>query len=235
VHEDAGSDRERVRRLLSRAGIHEPLTGGHGTLATEPLLVFSGHWRSSLDIFDQYARQIGTAERTKTRYKDVGHHCRYELRDTAVVAELRDTTKRRFPSRDYTFSVFSGDGAEVASARRQSGNTYSFARGDQPIATLRQRRRRERLRRRPVAGAPPVTERLHGVLDRLTSRTFDLEDTYDQHVARIEYLRSDYLAQGVNYVVDLGSVREPLRSIALVACLVVDNRVIDLAQSGAGA
>jgi hypothetical protein len=54
-------------------------------------------------------------------------------------------------------------------------------------------------------------------------------------VARIEYLRSDYLAQGVNYVLELGSVREPLRSIALVACLVVDNRVIDLAQSGAGA
>ena len=69
----------------------------------------------------------------------------------------------------------------------------------------------------------------------MTSRTFDVEDTYNQPVARIEYLRSDYFAQGVNYVVELGSVRMPLRTIALVACLVVDNRVIDLAQSGAGA
>jgi hypothetical protein len=235
VNEDANRKRENVRRLLPRAGIHEPLTGGHGTLETERLLVFCGRWRSSLDIFDQHGRAIGTAERTRTRYKDVGYHCRYELRDTAVVLELRDTTKRRFPARDYTFSIVSGDGAQVATARRQSGHTYSFARGDEPIATLRQRPRRERLRGRPVAGAPPVAERLHGALDRLTSRTFDLEDSYNQHVARIEYLRSDYLAQGVNYVVELGSVREPLRSIALVACLVVDNRVIDLAQSGAGA
>jgi hypothetical protein len=235
VPEDSGSEREDVRRLLVRAGIHEPLTGGRGTLATEPLLVFRGRWRSSLEIFDQQGRAIATAERTRTRYKDVGHHCRYELRDTAVVAELLDTTKRRFRPREHSFSIFSGDGTGVATARRQNGNTFSFARGDQQIATLRQRPRRERLRGRPVAGAPRLGERVRGILDRVTSRTFDLEDAYDQRVARIEYLRSDYFAQGVGYVVELGAVREPLRSIALVACLVIDNRVIDLRQSDAGA
>jgi hypothetical protein len=228
------SDPERVRRLLSRAGVDAPVTAGGGTLATEPLLVFSGRWRSRLDVFDGHGRPIGSAERARTRYKDVGHRCRYELRDSEPMAELRDTTKPRLGRRDYTFSILAANGAEIATARRQSRTSFVFERAGQPMATLRQHSRVARLRGRRAGGPDSPTGGLHGALDRLTGRTFVIADASNEEIARIAYLRSSYMAQGVGYVVEVGNVRDPLRTVALVSCLVVDDRIIDLAQSGAG-
>ena len=90
------SDEDRIRGLLSRAGVAERETSPTGVLSTEPVLVFRGEWQETLRIYDQNGRQIGEARRIKDRYSKVGHRYHYELWDTELRCVLRDVTRRRF-------------------------------------------------------------------------------------------------------------------------------------------
>jgi hypothetical protein len=181
AEERVNRNAELVRRLIARAGVPEPGRPGDGTLATEPLLVFIedrsyGRWRQGLDVFDQRGLAIGTVGRTNTKHREVGYRCRYEVCDSKVVAELRDTSKRCFGTDDYTFSVLAPDGSEIATARN-AGGSYTFKQGDQRIATAWPASRVwVKLHRPSVRGAASLIEGLQRIYDRVNRATYLVED-----------------------------------------------------------
>src|SRR5690242_13859148 len=85
----------RIRTLLSRAGVVEPLPGGQGTLVSEPILVFDGSNHSSFDVFNQYGHPVGNANRIDGRYSRDGYQYRYEVRDTQLRFTITDVSKGR--------------------------------------------------------------------------------------------------------------------------------------------
>ena len=211
-----------------------------GELSTEPVVVFDGASRQTLDIYDQNGKAIGAAVRVKDRYSQVGYRYHYELSDTQLRCVLRDVTRRRFgiDSWTYAFSVLGADGAELGTIT-QSGtrnDSYVVATGGPPVAAIRRVPLREATSNRPLS-EPPMTlsRRSRRLFDRVTGKVWSIEDEPGHTVARITHLTSisDLFTGGVAYVVELEPrVDENLRPIALTFCIVADNRLVDCRGGG---
>jgi hypothetical protein len=93
----------------------------------------------------------------------------------------------------------------------------------------------EALHNRDSGPGRSLINKVRRILDPLSSRTFYIGDTSNQQLARIKYLRSVDGTHNVNYVVVFSrSTREPLRTIAVLACLVADNRIVGFWDWGGG-
>jgi hypothetical protein len=244
--------------LLLRAGISEPRASANRVLTGQSILVFSGNWQATLEVFDQTGARLGSAVRHDDRYGEVGHHFHYELRDTEARCVMRDITSTRLGvrSRRRTFSIAGPGGAEVGTIEQESiranlgslgdeldrrrGRTPSIADGviinnGHTIATIHERRPTEELRKPRPATAPTPLGKVHGLVDRISRRVWYIDDEAQTEVGRVTYLRTTYLQRKVNYVVEiLPETQEPLRTLMLPVCLVVDNAVVTFAEWGSG-
>jgi hypothetical protein len=235
-----------VRSLLRRAGIVEPAPGGTGALASEPTLVLRGGYQSTLKIFNCAGQQIGTAERTRGRYSRDGYQYRYELLGLEPSFTLTDISKGRFVSLPQELTIARGDGSHVASAhrgttvvdrgaresRRPPWESFVFERDAETIATLLKMPRKELRQSRPRPSTSNPVILLQQIYDRFVSdRLFYVLDPSDRQVARITYL------PGPNgYVVEQEpTAPEPLPTITVAACIIVNNAFASAGDGGGGA
>ena len=224
------SNEDRIRGLLSRAGVAERETIPTGVLSTEPVLVFRGGWQETLRIYDQNGGQIGEARRIKDRYSKVGHRYHYELWDTELRCVLRDVTRRRFgaDSLTHAFSVLGADAAEIGTITRSgSSNDDScvVAIGGRSVATASRVPRRTVMSERKSSATPmTLIRRAKQLIEGVTSMVWRVEDEPGHSVVRLTYLPG----RGVAYVLEMEPrLDEQLRTIALTLCIVADNTIID--------
>lgn len=226
--------RRKVLELTSRAGIIEPKEQGSGTLATEPILVFRGPSKSSLKIFDQYGNQIGSASRDGTEYT----LCDAEPR--CIVAETK-----RPQGPEYQFSVRSPEGAQIGTISQEKVRMRDLVGRNDRTIELRPRitcdgrtiAMIERRPRKPVIDrrAPPRTliARVHYLLDRFSCQRLAIEDEPGHEAARITYVRPSFFRNHVSYVLDFQpGTHEAMRTMSMAACLVADNRIVDIWEWG---
>jgi len=226
--------RRKVLELTSRAGIIEPKEQGSGTLATEPILVFRGPSKSSLKIFDQYGNQIGSASRDGTEYT----LCDAEPR--CIVAETK-----RPQGPEYQFSVRSPQGAQIGTISQEKVRMRDLVGRNDRTIELRPRitcdgrtiAMIERRPRKPVIDrrAPPRTliARVHYLLDRFSCQRLAIEDEPGHEAARITYVRPSFFRNHVSYVLDFQpGTHEAMRTMSMAACLVADNRIVDIWEWG---
>jgi hypothetical protein len=224
------SDEDRIRGLLSRAGVAERETRPTGVLSTEPVLVFRGNWQETLRIYNQNGRQIGEARRIKDRYSKVGHRYHYDLWDTELRCVLRDVTRRRYgaDSLTHAFAVLGADAAEIGTITRSGSSDDScvVAIGGRSVATARRVPRRAVMSDRKSSATPiTLTRRAKQLIDGVTSMVWRVEDEPGHSVVRLTYLPG----RGVAYVLEMEPrLDEQFRTIALTLCIVADNTIIDL-------
>ena len=237
-----------IESLVRRAGIVEPAPIGAGTFAGEAIVILHGHHESSLDLFDQHGKQIGSAERSRGRYSRDGYQYRYELLGIEPGFTVTDISKGRFVSIPKDFTIVGVDGSQIASARRgsverrsrsshdvpreQPWKSFVFERGRETLATLREMPRKEFRRTRPRPSPSNPIESFRMRSDRLFgSQLFHLEDQSSRQAARITYLPG----AGVGYILELQpDVPELLSTISVAACLIADNAFVSPGGNGGG-
>jgi hypothetical protein len=192
------------------------------------VLVFHGRWRKSLTIYDRHGSEIGVAARGRDRYSEVGYRYHYDLQDSELRCVLRDITKRRIglESRSYAFAVHAPDGAEIGEIRRAGGvNDYTISSDGVAMASVRHVPWR-RAARDHATDLPVELGRRERLIDRFGSRVWYVSDEWQQTIGRVTHLMA--VGERVSYVLALeDKLAEPLRTILLTICMVVDNRITD--------
>lgn len=225
--------REQIRELLSLAGIARASSESPGQANEDLVMVFCGHWRQTLDAYDENGRRVGAATRVDGRNKQAGYRYHYEFGyerpDSHVHCGLRDVTGRQAGIRQSpdAFSVLGADGVELASI-------VGIGQSVPTIWGLPRPNELEVACAGVVAGyfrptARPVSKGLR-LGDRPSRRVWYLQDRAGRDLARISCLQ---LQRHNNaYVVEMDpDVTEPLRTIAPTFCVIADNLFVDRSRA----
>jgi hypothetical protein len=236
---------KRILALVSRAGVVEPLPGGQGTLASEPILVLYGKNKSGFEVFDQYGHAVGNAERIRGHYSRDGYQYRYVVRDTQPRFTLTDISKGRGASTPESFVLAAPDGSHIASAHRPTRlapervlaealteyESFVFEHHNETLGTFHKTSRKERRR---VQARPAASSRLVRFWQLLGSKLFHVEDRSNRHVATITYFPAS-IGSWVGYVLELQrGAQERFSTIAIAACIIADNAFVDTGGGGGG-
>jgi hypothetical protein len=216
----------KVAELMARAGIIQPREKGDGTLLTEPILVFRGPSRSSLQIFDQHGNEIGSARRRDKRY---------ELRDRELRCTVRELTKRA-KGLEYEFLVAGPDDRELGTIMQDK--VRIFGAWEVWPRLISHGRMIAMLHRYRGSWVPPQRvsasswiSRAHYLIDHVSCCRFSI----GQDRAWITYIRPSILPGQVSYVLELPpGETELLRTMTLAACIVVHNKEIKQGGNGGG-
>jgi hypothetical protein len=222
-----------VRSILARAGVPGAGLAAGGSRADAAVLVLHGRWRKSLAIYDASGYEIGTAVRTRDKYRDVGARYHYDISDTALRCVVRDVTPRHrgIAARRPEFSVLGPDGRALGTIRRESGlHNYAVDAGGAARASIRRVGWRKAANARPQFAFTDVPRRWRWI-DRLSSRVWYLLTDSNRPIARITHLFAN--GNEVTYVLEREqSIGEPMRTLALALVIVVDNRITTDSNSG---
>ena len=207
-------------------------------------MVLRGKRQSNLEIFNRHGRQIGAAKRSRGRYSRDGYRYRYELLGLRPRFILTDVSKGRFVSVPEHLTLTGVDTSRVSAYRgtavadsairqtpRLPSDSFVFERNGEVIATLLKMPRKELRQVRPRARASNPIALLQQLDDRFFSgQLFYVMDPSNRQVARITYL-----PVGQGYVLEQQpGTQDLLRTIAVAACIIVNNAFASARNGGAG-
>jgi hypothetical protein len=226
----------KVGELAARAGIVKPREKGDGTLTSEPVLVFWGYSGSSLNIFDQYGNQIGSSGRSSNEFALRDAEPRCIVRETKWLPDVAEWRRRL----EYEFSVAGSDGVDIGTINQDKPRILGAAElwpriicEGRTIATIQNRSRNEVTWERLPASTRIA--RAHHIVDRFSCCRSWICDEPGHEAARITYLRPSILPFRASYVLELQpGTKEPLRTMALAACIVVDSKLVKRGGDGGG-
>jgi hypothetical protein len=214
---------KQVRKQVRLAGIHERRPGGHGTLLTEPILVFRGEPRADFEIFDQDGNPVGSAVRTRGSESLEGN--------AGPDRGLRGEAERLYGPWRCELRNPGGECVVAVTSAGAQGNTYGVSAPDgTKMANLGERRWRFSHTSRPITATATVLGYLKlpcFPASFLWNDRGRVEDGEGRGIARITSGSG-----GGQHVVEIDDpVVEPLRSVAIAAVIVRDDTI---PESGGG-